>query len=297
MKPTGWPHTVRRLADSAGCFAMVALDHRESLRTMMRAEPGAQPVSDARVRAFKRAGVDVLAPHASAVLLDHEFGLLEDGTSGLPESTALILAADCYEQLPGGPVLSSTLNEKVTVDVIRTSGAAATKLLVHWHPDGGAEQRKELLGRFLDLNREAGTASIVEGIVRPPEAGWSSEAKKHRATIAAAAELCAANPDLYKAEVPGYVPGNLSAVAQWSRELTAAAARPWVVLSSGVRPADFQAAVSEACKGGAVGFLAGRAIWSDIATSQNPQMAFNTKALPKLKSLTKAAHQQTPPQT
>jgi sulfofructosephosphate aldolase len=280
-----------RLADADGRFAMVALDHRESLRGMMNTAPDETTVPDERLRAFKRAGVEVLAPAATAVLLDRRFGLRADGYSGMPASTALILAADRYDQAPGGPVRSVMLDEEITPELVRASGAAALKLLVHWRPDGQVERRAELLERFLDLNRRCGTASVVEGVVRPVEGQqWSSPAERNRSAVAAATELCAVNPDLYKTEVPGYVPGDLSAVRQWSAEVTKVAQRPWVVLSSGVRTAEFPAALRLACAGGAAGFLAGRAVWADAVTAAEPATAFRDDSLPRLRSLTEIAN-------
>lgn len=46
---------------------------------------------------------------------------------------------------------------------------------------------------------------------------------------------------------------------------------PWVILSSGVDADIFGRAVSIAMKGGASGFLAGRAVWASVVGAQDPQ--------------------------
>src|SRR4029079_12833560 len=59
------------IARENGTYAMVAMDQRESLRTMLR-EHGHDD-SDERVRMFKTAVARELAPHASGFLIEPEF--------------------------------------------------------------------------------------------------------------------------------------------------------------------------------------------------------------------------------
>jgi sulfofructosephosphate aldolase len=110
------------------------------------------------------------------------------------------------------------------------------------------------------------------------------------AVLAAAAERCACGPDVYKAQMPGYVPGDLSRVRAESVRLAAVVGRPWVVLSNGVRPEDFTAGVGEACAGGASGFLAGRAVWSGAATATNPARELRSGAVRRLHGMIDVAH-------
>jgi sulfofructosephosphate aldolase len=59
---------------------------------------------------------------------------------------------------------------------------------------------------------------------------------------------------------------------------------PWVVLSSGVSIEDFPGAVEAACRGGASGFLAGRAVWRD-AIGPDPEPALHERSVPRLRRL------------
>ena len=87
-------HPLASLARPSGAFAMVAIDQRESLRTIFRNETGAE-VDDATLVAFKIAVARVLSPHASALLVDRPFGLAPTRDAGvLDPSCALIVADD-----------------------------------------------------------------------------------------------------------------------------------------------------------------------------------------------------------
>ena len=60
---------------------------------------------------------------------------------------------------------------------------------------------------------------------------------------------------------------------------------PWVVLSQGVEPDDFPGAVEAACRGGASGFLAGRALWTTTLGADDPQALLRTESVPRLQQL------------
>ncbi len=60
---------------------------------------------------------------------------------------------------------------------------------------------------------------------------------------------------------------------------------PWVVLSQGVDRDDFAGAVRAACRGGASGFLAGRALWSDVVGRPDVPAALAEVSVPRLERL------------
>ena len=253
--------TADALRTADGGFAMLALDQRESLRNLFG--QAGQSADDRTLITFKHAAARLLSADASAVLLDLPLGL-RDGIPMISPGCSLILGADIFVQPPGSIVLASDLDPDVTVDRIHACGAAALKLLVLWRADSGREERADLVGRFLSLCDRADVASVLEGVVRPPEgADWASGSERDDAILSAATEFSASRPSLYKAEVPGL--GRLPAeeLVRRAAQITSVLSSPWVVLSSGVRPNDFPDAVEAACRGGADGFLAGRAIWAD----------------------------------
>jgi sulfofructosephosphate aldolase len=61
------------IARPSGAFAMVAMDQRESLRTMFR-DAGADRADDAAMTAFKLAVASELGDRASGFLIDRTFG-------------------------------------------------------------------------------------------------------------------------------------------------------------------------------------------------------------------------------
>jgi sulfofructosephosphate aldolase len=253
-----------------GAMTMLALDQRGSMRTILAAGGDENRITATDISLFKKTATSVLAPMASGVLLDLEFG--RDAIAALPKGTPLILSCDKFDQPAGQPVRGSIVDPEITVERIRSLGASALKYLVIWKEGIDADIRAEQVSRVVKLARDAGVVSLIEGVVRTPTGALFSDAKAHgEAVLAAAAELAAFKPDVYKAEVPGYRRGDLAAVQGYSEKLTQLLECPWVVLSSGVDAADFPEAVRLAVAGGASGFLAGRAIWADAASADDPQ--------------------------
>lgn len=273
-----------RIARPSGAFAMVATDQRESLRTIYQEATGAL-VDDDVLRAFKVSAARVLTPLASAILVDRDYGLQPILAAGaLDPSCGLIVAADALVQEPGGPVTDTDLDAGVSPDFVRGQGAVALKLLIIWRDDTERARRHRSAASFVELCRGAGLLSVVEAIVRAPageEAGWDRES----AALDAAREIGALGPDLYKAEMPYLGQAEPGRLEEGSRALSEAAGRPWVVLSAGVPLARFEAAVEAACRGGASGFLAGRAIWSDAITLGGLEESLQETSAPRLRRL------------
>jgi sulfofructosephosphate aldolase len=103
--------------------------------------------------------------------------------------------------------------------------------------------------------------------------------------IQAAAELSALGADLYKAEVPALGASKHAAIQEAAGRLTAAIPCPWVVLSNGTPAARFDGAMLAACRGGAGGFLAGRAIWSASLAASDLAAHLGAVAAPRLAAL------------
>ncbi|WP_170316971.1 hypothetical protein [Acrocarpospora corrugata] len=277
---------VAPLRSAEGGFAMLALDQRESLRQMFPLVDGRAAGDDA-LRWFKAMATRVLSPMASAVLLDRPYAVTEDRPDSIDQVTSLILAADVLEQPPGQGVIDTSLDLDVTPEFIRHVGAAAVKLLVIWRPGEGREVRTRLVLAFLEVAREAGVPSLVEAIVRPPTgAEWESPSARHEAILRAASEVATLGGTIYKAEMPGYLPGDVSLVREHSERMSSIVSGPWVVLSNGVDQPDFAPALREACLGGAHGFLAGRAIWGDTVADPDTLSALTRRSAARLRELT-----------
>ena len=285
LGPDAYKAALAGMARPSGAFAMVAIDQRESLRAMF-AENLPDPIELDRRVAFKVAVARELSPHASALLVDEGEGLgpILDARA-LDASCAVIIAADDLVQPLGAAVDDTHLDRGVDLANARRRGAAAAKLLVIWKPDRSPSERASLVNEFLEVSRAAGLAGIVEGVVRPPsgvpEPEWT---EREDALLEATRELGALRPDIYKAQVPFNGKGPLEAIVERCDAMTAVIPCPWVILSSGVSIEDYPRAVEAACRGGASGFLAGRAVWRDALTA-DPVPVLRERSVPRLQRL------------
>jgi sulfofructosephosphate aldolase len=271
--------TLDALARDNGTFLMVAMDQRESLRTMLAQHHA--DADDHLIVQFKLAVARELAPYASGFLIDRHYGFEEIVRQGLvPSSCGLILAVDALEQPPGGIVEETDLDDDADVAAARQVGVAALKLLVIWRDDEQRGRRVETSRRFVDLARGHGLLSVLEGVVRGPE-GFDRES----AIVEAARELAATGCDLYKCEVPTHGTAPPEEITRWCREIDGAVACPWVVLSQGVEPDAFPRAVEAACRGGASGMLAGRAVWTATLGADDPTELLRAHSVPRLEQL------------
>ncbi len=263
--------TLDALARETGTLLMVAMDQRESLRTMLAQHH--EDADDGRMVHFKLAVARELAPCASGFLIDRHYAFDQIVAQRLvPPSCGLILAVDELEQAPGRIVEDTDLDEEIDPQT-----AVALKLLVIWRDDGQRERRLETSRRFVRLAREHGLLSVLEGVVRAPG--------REEAIVVAAGELASTGCDLYKCEVPTHGAGSPAEITEWCRKIDAAIPCPWVVLSQGVDPERFPAAVEAACRGGASGMLAGRAIWMAALAADDPTALLREHAVPRLREL------------
>ena len=258
---------------------MVALDQRISLETMF--ETAGLPADEPALDAFRTETLRTLLPHASAVLL--EKGFLSRGGHDLLDGAACgrIVAVDSLRQVRGHPVQDSDLDLDA-VPLAVSLGADALKLLVVWTPGQDNARRIAIVQSFIAAAHEHGVLALVEGIVQtdPSTGGLASAEEYLRASVAFAAGC-----DVYKAQVPVHGGSEAASVTALARELTEALDMPWVVLSTGVRPEEFEGAVMASCRGGASGFLAGRAIWAPALNAEDRPRYLDEVSVPRLDRL------------
>jgi sulfofructosephosphate aldolase len=276
-------HTLTR---PSGRFAMVAIDQRESLRAMFQA--AGSRGDDEELSSFKAAAAELLSAHSSAVLVDRIWGLEAARVVARSQDCGLILAADVLDYDPSGAVVATALDGGLfdtapgrLRDEFDELEPAALKLLLLWDP-GEAEQATSLALEFMSHCRAAGKIGLLEVKVRvPPE-------DPHRQAVAlleAARRLASTQPDVYKTEVPFLGTGCERAIIETCEQITQELPCPWVVLSSGVPVEQFPEAVALACRGGASGFLAGRAVWSEAVHPVEYRGRLATTAVARLERL------------
>jgi sulfofructosephosphate aldolase len=271
--------TLDAIARPSGGFAMVAMDQRESLRHMFDLAGRGRPEDEVLID-FKVAVAEELGPFASGFLADRKFGF-DRVSAAVPDSTGLILAVDALDQVDGGPVEDTALDEDALEQL--PADVDALKLLLIWRRDDRRQVRVELASRFIAEARARGVLSVLEPVVRaaPGEADFDADA----AIREAARELSALQPDLYKSQVPMAGAGTEAEQRAASAALNECMTGPWVVLSQGVERERFADAVRAACQEGASGFLAGRALWSDVVGVGDARSELRARSVDRLKAL------------
>ncbi len=259
---------ISKLAMSNHGYAMLALDQRESLRQMMTNGQGRE-ISTNDIVGFKVSVLDTFSKQPSAVLLDIDYGI-EAYEKSIMDHAQIILAADLLHHGPDGKLFASTLRTDGVEKAIENIQPQALKFLLLWSENETAAQRLDLAGSFVDLCKSYGLPAVLESIVRPKGTPvWKDPRAAADAVVVAARELSSLQADLFKCEVPGHGKFEEETTIEYSKQITQAVDGPWVVLSNGVSAADFPTAVAAACKGGASGFLAGRAIWADAVNEKD----------------------------
>jgi sulfofructosephosphate aldolase len=271
--------TLDELALDSGCFAMIAMDQRESLRQMLA--DADREHADTDLVDVKLAVADELAGAASGFLIDGEFGFGPVLRSGaLPPRCGLILATDLLDQPSGAPVQDTGLDEDLLQAAAASARTCAAKLLIMWKEDSDNDRRVGIAERFVTRCRELGLISVLEGV-----AVVADEHGLNGAIRDAARELGGLAPDLYKAQVPGHGLGTDAELDAACAGLAAVLTVPWVVLSNGVPLAEFPRGVEAACRAGASGMLAGRALWSDALSAPDLGGYLRAHCLPRLDRL------------
>jgi len=279
--------TLDAIADADGRFAVLAMDQRASLRTMLT-EAG-RPAEDADLTAFKVDVIGALSPLASGVLTDVEYGVAAVRSSGaLADGVGLLVAAEPpQKQKFGGEVLTTVEPQRNAAWVVQNTGDAM-KFLVYWNPDRAAvEGEPDLAQIALDAVATVvadcaatGIPSVIEPLVAFAPGLELSRADKEAAVVRSATRLAKLDMDLLKLEWPG----SAAACTTVSENLGTV---PWALLSAGVQYEDFAERTRDALEGGACGFIAGRAIWGEAVTMVGDERrAWLTEvAVPRLRGL------------
>jgi tagatose 1,6-diphosphate aldolase len=278
---------MKALANAAGVIAAVAIDQRGSLHKLIASAKGIDPkqVTDDMMIEFKVAVSKVLTPHASAILLDPEWGL--PAAKARSSNAGLLLAYELsgYDNTQPGrlPDLLPHFSVKRIVD----EGADAVKILIYYTPFEDAKINDikhafiERIGaecetyqipffcEFVAYDPAGGDEKGLEFAKKKPEAvkGYMKEFSKPQYKV-----------DVLKVEVPinaNYVEGSsvykgqkaysrAEALAHF-REAAEVATKPFIYLSAGVSNAQFVESLNMAGEAGTdySGVLCGRATWKE----------------------------------
>ncbi len=276
------------VAGKNGVISAAAMDQRGSLQKSIAKEKGIDKgaVTPEMMSEFKTAVTRVLTPHASAILLDPEFGLPAIQQKDPKAGVLLAYEQTGYDQSQPGRIPS--LIPYWTVRKAAEAGADCLKLLLYYSPEEpenvkaikhafvariGAECEHCQVPFFLEFvgyDFHGGDESGVEYAKKKPEIVSKSMEEFSKP------EYCV---DILKVEVPvnmQFVEGaraNKSGQAAYSkkeamdlfRRAAEVAKKPFIYLSAGVSDDQFRESLELAieAKVNFAGVLCGRATWKE----------------------------------
>lgn len=164
-------------------------------------------------------------------------------------------------------------------------GASAVKLLLYFRPDlkNIASRQLDLVAKLAEECIEEDIPLLVESVSYPtPGEEGQPEAlsKKKPALVTEAARQLTGLPiDVLKSEFPADInyEKDERKLMEACQQLDGASQLPWVLLSAGFDFQLFKKQVEIACKAGASGFMAGRALWEEATqiSSRAERMLFS----------------------
>ncbi|MBI2328474.1 MAG: tagatose 1,6-diphosphate aldolase [Chloroflexi bacterium] len=297
---------LQQIANPDGILTMCAMDHRDSLRSMIDQESPGKVSYEAMVER-KLELCSSLAEHASAVLLDSIFGAAQCiSRSALPKSTGLLVSIEASGYGGGKESRLTRLLPDWSVEKIKRMGASAVKILVYYRPD-----LKQMAGQQLDTVNMVARECIeydLPFLVEPVSYPLGREVNNPREfadlkgelVLKTARDITALPIDVLKAEFPAdlHYKKDRSELIELCHQVDAASQVPWVMLSAGVDFELFYQQVEIACRAGASGFLGGRAIWQEamhIDDARERVRYLSTVGADRLKRLTEIASEYAAP--
>ncbi len=291
---------LQQLANERGILGMCALDHRGSLMRMLNEKhPG--DVSYQTMVEFKLDLCKILAPHASAILLDPVYGAAKAIAAGvLSTDTGLLVSLEATGYSGEAEARVTDILTDWSVGKIKKMGATGVKLLLYYRPDVDVADRqlsivRQVADDCLSMDIPFVLEPVSYKVGRAEADPQSFAAVKPRLVIETAKEVTALPIDVLKAEFPADLryEKSHSRLLDLCHQLDEASQVPWVILSGGVNFDLFYRQVEVACQAGASGFLAGRALWQEATQimSRRERLKFlEATVVERLKALSNLAN-------
>lgn len=286
---------LQQITNSDGLFIICAMDHRGSFQRMINpAHPEA--VSYEQMVEYKLELCSSLAKNASAVLLDPIYGAAQSISRGvLSGSAGLLVSIEATGYGGGKETRITELLDGWSVEKIKRLGASAVKILVYYRPDLKelAKKQQKTVALVAQECIKYDLPLLVETVSYPIETEVADARKlaeiKGQLVIKSAQDMARLPIDVLKAEFPADLSYQKEKTAlDLCHQVDEASQVPWVVLSGGVDFDTFLQQVAIACRGGASGFLGGRAIWQEameIANARERVKFLSTVAADRVKRL------------
>lgn len=275
------------VSDAKGVIRAAAIDQRGSLLKSIAKAKGVDPqqVTPAMLSEFKCAVAKVLTPHASAILLDPEYGLAAVKVRDSQAGVLLAYESSGYDNTCPGRI--PDLLEDWTVSKLIKAGADAIKVLIYYHPDEKREIN-QLKHTFIErIGAECAYRDVpffLEFVGYPVDGSEGKDvafAKQKPRMVSKSMEEFSKpeyGVDVLKVEIPinmQFTEGTRSfkgtkaytrkEAIQFFRETAQAAKKPFIYLSAGVDDDEFRESLELAAEAGVTfaGVLCGRATWKE----------------------------------
>jgi tagatose 1,6-diphosphate aldolase len=275
---------MKAVADGRGVIAAAAMDQRGSLQKAL-AKDSSGKIGDAEMEEFKSIVTEVLTPHASAILLDPEWGL--PASKRRAKNAGLLMAYEKtgYDKTGAGRL--PDLLDQWSVRRLVEAGADCIKILLYYTPFDPKEindRKHAWVERIGDECRANDVPFFLEFVgydEGQDEKGIEYARKKPAIVTASMGEFTKDRygVDVLKVEVPinmkfvegakafaGGQPAYTREEAKaWFLKAARASTKPFIYLSAGVSNAEFTESLELAAESGVryAGVLCGRATWKD----------------------------------
>jgi tagatose 1,6-diphosphate aldolase len=277
---------LQAVANSRGVIAAAAMDQRGSLRSAIAQGKGIdkKAVTDQMMIEFKEAVSRILTPHASAILLDPEYGL--PAAKLRAKNAGLLLAYENSGYDNTRPGRLPDLLDHFSVRRIVAAGADCVKILLYYTPFDPADINETKHAWVERIGAECAAADVpffleFVGYEEGADEKGIEFARKKPEVVAKSMEEFSKpqyGVDVLKVEVPvnmAFVKGTKAAKGESAytrdeakdhfRRAAAAAKKPFIYLSAGVSNDVFNETLELAAEAGTnfSGVLCGRATWKD----------------------------------
>ncbi len=275
---------IQACANEHGVIAAAAMDQRGSLKKAIAKSRGSD-VSDSDLTEFKAIVTKVLTKHASAILMDPEYGL--PALAQRAPGTGVLLA---YEKTGYDVSVQGRLPDLLSnysVRRIKAAGADAVKILLYYNPADDAainEVKHAFIERIGSECVAEDIAFFLEPITYDDTIGdekslaFAKVKPKHVTAYMAEFSKPQYGVDILKVEVPvnvKFVEGmrvfggekaySRAEAMELFQQAASVAKKPFIYLSAGVTDEIFRETLELAAEAGTPfsGVLCGRATWQD----------------------------------
>ncbi len=280
---------MKAVSNERGVIAAAAMDQRGSLKKALGAN-----ATEKQLEEFKSLVTEVLTKHASAILLDPEWGL--PASKKRAKGSGLLLAYEKTGYDKTGPGRLPDLLNHWSVKRLKEAGADCIKILLYYTPFDPKDinnQKHAWVERLGDECRANDIPFFLEFVGYEEgvdEKGFEFAKKKPRIVTESMREFTKDRygVDIMKVEVPinmKYVEGAKSFKGEKAytkqeamrlfKDAAAVATKPFIYLSAGVSNSEFTESLELAAESGVKfnGVLCGRATWKDgipVYAAQGP---------------------------